>query len=174
MVEDRLPTRKAPPTGLRFAKACLPQHVAIDRLMRDAFTPYVKKLSHGPIAGPYPWLEAAIGHGDVYVGLDRAEVVGVVATSRRGDELVIVQLGVDPSRQGAGIGSWLLDQIEQTARGDQVKTLSLQTAEMMSDLLRLYHRHGFLVTRKAHPTHGRDNHLRVHMMKRLSRRNERG
>jgi hypothetical protein len=75
---------------LSFAKASLSQHVAIDRFMRDAFTPYVKKLSGRPIAGPDPWLEAAIGDGDVYVGLDDAEVVGVVATSRRGDELVIV------------------------------------------------------------------------------------
>ena len=57
--------------------------------------------------------------------------------------------------------------VEQTARGDQVTALSLQTAEMMSDLLRLYRRHGFLLTRKALPTHGRDNHLRVHMLKRL-------
>ena len=152
---------------LRFAKASLSQRAAIDRLMRDAFTPYVEKLGRGSTAGPYPWLEAATGHGDVYVGLDEAEVVGVVATSRRGDELVIVQLGVDPSRQGAGIGSWLLDQIDQTARGEQVTALSLQTAEMMSDLVRLYRRHGFLLTRKALPTHGRDNHLRVHMLKRL-------
>ncbi len=152
---------------LSFTKASLSQHVAIDRLMRDAFTPYVKKLGRGLIAGPDPWLEAAIGRGDIYVGLDETEIVGVVATSRRGDELVINRLAVDPPRQGAGIGSWLLDQIEQTARSDQVKALSLRTAEMMSDLLRLYYRHGFLETRKALPTHGKDNHLRVHMMKQL-------
>lgn len=152
---------------LSFAKASLSQRVAIDRLMRDAFTPYAEKLGRGPIADPYPWLEAAIGHGDIYVGLDKTEIVGVVATSRRGDELVIKRLAVDPLRQGAGIGSWLLGQIEQTARGDQVKALSLQTAEMMPDLLRLYYRHGFLETRKALPGHGKDNHLRVYMMKKL-------
>ena len=101
---------------LSFTKASLSQHVAIDRLMRDAFTPYVKKLGRGLIAGPDPWLEAAIGRGDIYVGLDETEIVGVVATSRQGDELVINRLAVDPPRQGAGIGSWLLDQIEQTAR----------------------------------------------------------
>jgi GNAT superfamily N-acetyltransferase len=152
---------------LSFTKASLSQQEAIERLMRDAFTPYVKKLGRGPIAGPSSWLEAAIGHGDIYVGLDETEIVGVVATSRRGDELVIAGLAVDPPRQGAGIGSWLLDQIEQTARSDQVKALSLQTPEMMPDLLRFYYRHGFLETRKALPTHGKDNHLRVHMMKQL-------
>jgi GNAT superfamily N-acetyltransferase len=152
---------------LKFATACLSQQETIDRLMVGAFTPYVRKLGGGPTAGPYPWLEAAIRRAEVYVGLDETEIVGVVVTSRRGDELVIEQLGVDPTRQGAGIGRWLLKQIEQTARHDQVKALSLQTAEMMSDLLRLYNQHGFLETRKALPTHGDDTHLRVHMKKLL-------
>ncbi len=150
---------------LKFATASPSQHEAINRLMLCAFTPYVQKLGGGPTAGPYPWLEAAISRGDVYVGLDETEIVGIVITSRRGDELVIDQLGVDPTRQGAGIGSWLLKQIEQTARHDQVKALSLQTAEMMSDLLRLYSQHGFLETRRALPAHGDDKHLRVHMKK---------
>ncbi len=152
---------------LKFATASLTQHEAINRLMLRAFTPYVQKLGRERTAGPYPWLEAAISRGDVYVGLDETEIVGIVTTSRRGDELVIDQLGVDPTRQGAGIGSWLLDQIEQTARHDHVKALSLQTAEMMSDLLRLYNQHGFLETRKTLPAHGDDKHLRVHMKKLL-------
>jgi GNAT superfamily N-acetyltransferase len=143
---------------LKFATASPSQHEAINRLMLCAFTPYVQKLGGGPTAGPYPWLEAAISRGDVYVGLDATEIVGIIITSRRGDELVIDQLGVDPTRQGAGIGSWLLKQIEQTAR-------QLQTAEMMSDLLRLYSQHGFLETRRALPAHGDDKHLRVHMKK---------
>ena len=151
--------------ALKFATASLSQHTAIDRLMLSAFTPYVQKLGRGPTAGPYPWLEAAIIRGDVYVGLDETEIVGIIITSRRDDELVIEQLGVDPTRHGAGIGSWLLKQIEKTARRDQMKALSLQTAEMMSDLVRLYNRHGFLETRKALPEHGDDKHLRVHMKK---------
>jgi GNAT superfamily N-acetyltransferase len=152
---------------LKFATASPSQHEAINRLMLSAFTPYVQKLRDGSTAGPYPWLEAAISGGDVYVGLDETEIVGSVITSRRGNELVIDQLGVDPTRQGAGIGSWLLKQIEQTARRDQAKALSLQTAEMMSDLLRLYRQHGFLETRRDFPAHGDDKHLRVHMKKLL-------
>ncbi len=152
---------------LKFATASPSQHEAINRLMLGAFTPYVQKLGGGPTAGPYPGLKAAISRGDVYVGLDEAEIVGIVITSRRGDELVIDQLGVDPRRQGMGIGSWLLKQIEQTARHDQVRVLSLQTTEMMSDLLRLYSQHGFLETRRAPPAHGDDKHLRVHMKKLL-------
>jgi GNAT superfamily N-acetyltransferase len=153
--------------ALRFAMASRSQHEAINRLMLCVFTPYVQKLGRELTAGPYPWLEAAISRGDVYVGLDETEIVGIVTTSRRGDELVIDQLGVDPTRQGAGIGSWLLKQIEQIARHDQMKALTLHTAEMRSDLLRLYNRHGFLETRKALPAHGDDKHLRVYMKKLL-------
>jgi len=153
--------------ALEFATASPSQHEAINRLMLSAFASYVHKLGDGRTAGPYPWLEVAISRGDVYVGLDGTKIVGVVITSRRGDELVIDQLGVDPARQGAGIGSWLLTQIEQIARYDQMKALSLQTAEMMSDLLRLYSQHGFLETRRALPAHGDDKHLRVHMKKLL-------
>jgi hypothetical protein len=59
-----------------------------------------------------------------------------------------------------------MDQIvTRTFRRDQMKALSLQTAEMMSDLVRLYNRHGFLETRKALPEHGDDKHLRVQMKK---------
>jgi len=152
---------------LTFSSASPSQHDAIYQLMLDAFTPYVIKLDGGPTAGPYPWLEAAIGRGDVYVGLDGTEVVGIISTVRREDELVIDQLGVNPSRQGEGIGSWLIEQIEHTARSEQVTVLSLQTAEMMTDLLRLYTRHGFIETHKALPEHGDDEYLRVHMKKRL-------
>ncbi len=152
---------------LQFTKALRSQHEEIYRLMQDAFTPYVKKLRGGPIAGPYPWLEAAIESGDVYVALDGSHIVGLVTTTRQSDELIIDQLGIDPARQGEGIGSWLLENIEQTARSEQVKVISLQTAEMMTDLLRLYARHGFRENRKALPAHGDDEHLRVHMEKRL-------
>lgn len=152
---------------LKFATASLSQLEAINRLLLCAFTPYVQKLGRGQTTEPFQRLEAAISRGDVYVGLDETEIVGIVTTSRRGDELVIEQLAVDPTRQGAGIGSWLLKQIEQIARHDQVKALSLHTAEMMSDLLRLYNRHGFLETRKALPAHGGDKHLRIYMKKLL-------
>lgn len=150
---------------LIFAEATISQHAEIDRLMLNAFTPYVQKLDGGPVSGPYPWLEAAIISGVVFVALEQTQVVGVVTTSCRGDEFFIDQLGVDPEYQGRGIGSWLLNQIEQIARQNKMKKLTLQTAEIMLDILRLYDRHGFKKTHKAPPDHGEDNYLRVHMTK---------
>ncbi len=150
---------------LVFAQALPSQRGAINRLMLAAFTPYVMKLGRGPESGPYPWLDAAIESGNAHVALHGSEIVGLVTTTRRGDELVIDQLGVAPARQGDGIGGWLLGQIEQTARRDGAKALSLQTAEIMPDLLRLYARHGFEETRRELPDHGDDDYLRVHMTK---------
>ncbi len=152
---------------LEFAKASLARREAIYRLMRRAFAPYVRKLGRELGAGPYPPLEAALRRGDVYVALDDTGIVGVVAISRRGGEMDIEQLGVDPARQGAGVGGWLLEQIEQTARQTQVTALTLLTPEIMPGLVRLYSRHGFTITRKALPAHGGDEHLRVHMKKLL-------
>jgi len=151
----------------KFKKASQSQHREIYQLMQEAFTPYVRKLRDGASSGPYPWLEAAIQNGGVYVALEDSHIVGAVTTTREGDDLYIGQLGVDPVRQGEGIGSWLMENIEQTARSEQVKVISLHTAEMMADLLRFYVRHGFYEIRKALPEHGEDEHLRSHMEKRL-------
>lgn len=150
-----------------FVTATPEQRDAIDSLMVRAFTPYVRKLGKRSTSGPYPWLEAAIARSDVYVGMEDAAIIGVVATTRDGPVLTIDMLGVDPARQGAGIGSWLFEEIERVARGREIETLVLKTAEIMSDLLRLYARHGFLETHRTPPAKGRDAYLRVHMQKRL-------
>ncbi len=152
---------------LNFSIATQSHHDDIYNLMLVAFEPYVRKLGNGPSAGPYPWLEAAINNGDVYVGCDGDCVVGAISTVRCTGELIIDQLAVDPGRQGEGIGSQLIKSLEQIAIGEKMNALSLQTAEIMTDLLRLYDRHGFVETHRALPHHGDDEYLRVHMTKKL-------
>jgi hypothetical protein len=46
--------------------------------------------------------------------------------------------------------------------------MSLNTAEMMEDRVRLYSRHGFRIVRRGLPEHGRDAHVRVYMVKELA------
>jgi len=152
---------------LTFATASLSRQGAIESLLLEAFKPYVAKLGRDRSVGPLPWLEAAIKRRDVFVALDAAAVVGVIAISRPGDEMVIDHLAVAPSRQGTGIGSWLLGEIEQVARQERVTALTLQTSDMEPDLLRFYNRHGFCETHRALPEHGMDRHLRVHLSKRF-------
>ena len=150
-----------------YAQAVSFQCDDIHDLLTRAFTPYVQKLGSAKISGPYPWLASAIDNGDVHVCLKGNEVLGVVKTRTQKNVWIIDMLGVDRAYQGAGIGSWLLKQLEQTARRKQITKLSLHTAEIMPDLVRFYLRHGFLETKRVLPEHGDDQHLRVHMHKLL-------
>lgn len=118
-------------------------------------------------ADHYAFLAAAIARGDVYVALYGGEIVGVAATERRDGGLYIDRLGAVPTRQGRGVGSFLLDRLEEIARSSGLDALSLETAEMAEGNIRLYRRFGFEIVRRGPPSHGKDAHTRVFMVKPL-------
>ena len=76
-------------------------------------------------------------------------------------------LAVDPSKQGTGLGRWLLQRLDEVARSRGDRTLSLVTAEMMDHLIKLYGSHGFEIVHRGPPDHGKDAHIRVRMVKTL-------
>jgi len=151
--------------ALTFRKAMSSERDGVERLLRAAFTPYVRALGRELSAAGYARLPAELERGDIYVALEADRVVGVVRTEPSDDGLFIDQIGVDPTRQGAGVGSWLLGRIEEVARLSGARGMSLYTAEMMEHLLRLYRRHGFEIIHRGPPDHGLDAHTRVHMVK---------
>jgi GNAT superfamily N-acetyltransferase len=150
-----------------FRQAFASEHEAADRVLRTAFTPYLRRLGREIPADYYKWLPASIERGDVYVAADADGLAGVAATERRDTSLYIDRLAVDPSRQASGLGSWLLAHLAEVARARGDRTMSLETAEMMDHLIRLYCRHGFEIVRRGPPSHGLDAHIRVHMVKPL-------
>ena len=152
---------------LTFRKAVASEGADVDRVLRSAFTPYVRKLGREVTADYYAWVGVAIERDDVFVAADADKVVGVAVTERRESGLYIDRLGVDPARQGTGLGSWLLTRLEEVARSAGLPGMTLETAEMMEHLVRLYRRHGFEIVRRGPPTHGKDSHMRVYMAKRL-------
>ena len=77
--------------------------------------------------------------------------MGVAATERRDSGIYIDRLGVAPTRQSSGLGSFLLEQVEEIARASGLKELSLETAEMAEGNVRLYRRHGFEIVRRGRP-----------------------
>lgn len=136
-------------------------------LIRAAFTPYVRALGREFEPGiPGPIVEA-IEKGHIYMALDGAVIVGAIVTHPRDADLELVQIAVSPARQKQGIASWMIGQIERLARTRGFATLSLNTAEMMEDRVRLYSRHGFRIVRRGPPDHGKDAHMRVYMEKPL-------
>lgn len=151
--------------ALTFRKAAPAERDDVERILWSSFTPYVRNLGREITAEHYLFLAASIERGDVYLAVDGGDVVGVAATERRDGGIYIDRLGVDPTRQGSGLGSFLLARIEEIARSSGLKGLSLETAEMAESNIRLYRRHGFEIVRRGLPSHGKDAHMRVYMAK---------
>ena len=156
---------------LTFRTAKLSEAQEVGRVIRAAFTPYVRALGREfPADGSAQFAEererfaAELERGDVYVALDGERIVGAVRTKPQKD-LYIDQIAVDPARQGTGVGSWLLQRIDEVARARGLGGLSLETAEMAVANIRLYQRHGFEIVSRGPPDHGLDPHTRVYMVK---------
>ena len=144
----------------------------VGSVIRAAFTPYVRALGREfPAVGSAGFAEAwerfvaELERGNVYVALDGERIVGAVRTKPQEKDLYIQQIAVDPARQGTGVGSWLLQRIDEVARARGLGGLSLETAEMAVANIRLYQRHGFEIVSRGPPEHGLDAHTRVHMVK---------
>jgi ribosomal protein S18 acetylase RimI-like enzyme len=153
---------------LTFTPATPDQLGAVDALMRQAFTPYARGLGREIAPDSYGWFGDAIGKGDIFLARDDGQLVGAIATKRGEGDMILELIGVSPTRQKQGIASWMIGQIEPIARARGLSTLSLNTAEMMEDRVRLYSRHGFRIVRRGPPEHGRDTHVRVYMVKELA------
>ena len=153
---------------LVLSEALASQHDEIQDLVDVAFAPYVRALGHDGEAGDvYARISAALEDGGIFVCLDGGKLAAAIVTSRRGKDISIDYFAVEPARQGTGIGSLLLAELEAVARAAGASGLVLHTAEIREDLLRFYRRHGFLETRRAPPAHGKDAYLRIHMRKQL-------
>jgi ribosomal protein S18 acetylase RimI-like enzyme len=157
---------------LTFRTAMLSDGEEVGRIIRAAFTPYVRALGRElPADGSDQSAEvrervaAELERGDVYVALDGERIVGAVRTRPQENALYFSQIAVDPSRQGTGVGSWLLVRIDEVARSHGLAGLSLETAEMAEANIRLYRRHGFEIVGRGLPDHGLDPHIRVRMVK---------
>ncbi len=157
---------------LTFRTAILSEGDEVARVIRAAFTPYLRALGREfPAEGTAEYAEgweeflAELGRGDVYVALAGERIVGAVRTKTQEKDLYINQIAVDPARQGTGVGSWLLQRIDEMARARGLGSLSLETAEMAVANIRLYQRHGFKIVSRGPPDHGLDPHTRVTMVK---------
>lgn len=152
---------------LTFSVAAPSRLAEVDRLIRAAFTPYVRALGREIAPDAYAWFAEAIVKGDIYMAVDGEEMVGAICTKPKESDLELALIGVSPSRQKGGIASFMIGNMETLARARGMKTLSLNTAEIMKDRVRLYSRHGFAIVRCGPPEHGKDTLTRVYMEKSL-------
>ena len=136
-----------------------------EALLRAAFAPYVRRLGREQTPDAYAWIASALRDGRMHGAYQDANLVGVAVTCQTEDGWVLDQIAVEPALQGTGTGSALLRHIEAHARARGTHSLSLDTATIMTELRRLYERHGFRETRRGLPSHGKDEHERVYMTK---------
>ena len=136
-----------------------------EQVLRAAFGGYVERLGRAQTSDAYEWLPDAVVDRRVVCAHIAGSLVGVAIFKDRGATRDIEQIAVSPAQQGQGVGSALISWIEANGRNGHIEELTLETAEMMSGLVRLYERHGFRTVRRGPARHDLDRHPRLYMMK---------
>jgi GNAT superfamily N-acetyltransferase len=141
---------------------------SLEHLLAAAFAGYARALGKER-PGPYEWLDEAITEKRVSLVKDEGVLGAVLITAAENAEkaTVIDMIAVHPDRTGQGLGSWLLDKVEDRACSRGHTRVRLHTAAMMTDLVAYYSRRGYRIVRTGLPSHRCDTHLRVFFEKEL-------
>ena len=75
--------------------------------------------------------------------VDQGRLIGLVETVAEGDELMIVNVAVEPERQGQGHGFTLMRHAEEIARLSGLAGTRLYTNKLMTSNIALYERLGY-------------------------------
>jgi GNAT superfamily N-acetyltransferase len=133
---------------------------AITEIVRGSYEPYLDRglRRPRPLDDDY---SARVREGHTYVAVDAAgRIMGTLgvlpmpggpasgpATSRPApDHLLIVNVAVDPSRRGEGIGRLLLEHAEALAAAQGLTELRLYTQAAMTENVAMYPRLGWTET----------------------------
>ena len=88
------------------------------------------------------------------VAVDGGRVVGAVRARADGELLLIGRLAIAPDRQGEGLGSRLLEAVEQRGRANGCREAELFTGSLSAANLRLYERCGYRETDRVQEDEG--------------------
>ncbi len=138
-------------------------HDDVEALFFAAFDGYIRALGKIPAPGQYVWLAPAIDASRVWwLGEDRA---GCAVLSSSGTTLTIDQIGIAAGQQGKGLGTQALAVIEAHARERGMSEIQLHTAQVATRQIAFYSRCGFRVHAVGPHPKGRDDRLRVFLVK---------
>ena len=118
---------------------------AIERIVRAAYSKYVARIGTppGPMRDDYA---ARVAEGTVWVAIRDGAPVGLVVLIPQPDHLLLDNVAVDPTFQGAGLGRALLAFAEEWARRGGWRELRLYTHDRMTENIALYRRNGWIET----------------------------
>ena len=135
---------------------------AIQRVVREAYTPYIARISRepGPMLDDYV---ALIDAGRVHVGMRDGDVQGVLVIVPQDGSMLLDNVAVAPEARGSGLGRLLIDFAERAALDAGCSTIKLYTNEAMTENIVLYERLGYAETHRIEEKGFR----RVYMVKPL-------
>lgn len=133
---------------------------AIHALVRRAYVKYVVHIGAEPLPMRVDYTRAIAEH-EIWAIDGRDGCVALIELKPEPDHLLIVNVAVDPSHQGHGLGRRLLDFAEAEAQRRGFGELRLYTNVMMSENRVLYAARGYRETRQEQKG---DLHI-VHMTK---------
>jgi GNAT superfamily N-acetyltransferase len=113
---------------------------AIRRLIRGAYARYADRMDRLPAPVLHDY-SAEADAGQIWIVGE--PVVGVIVLIREQNGLLIDNVAVDPSAQGAGLGRGLMEFAEERARLHGLRRLRLYTNEVMTENLGIYSRLGY-------------------------------
>jgi ribosomal protein S18 acetylase RimI-like enzyme len=120
---------------------------SLHEVTRSAYQPYVGAIGvrPAPLDADYSAAVSDPRH-EVWVAQDARSVVGLLVLVRHDDHLLVENVAVAPSAQGAGIGTVLLDLAEQRALEHGLDVVRLFTHQLMTRNIALYTGRGYRET----------------------------
>jgi len=132
---------------LRFRGASLADAEALARLINGAFRveqPFIEGDRTNPDG-----VRAYMEKGKFLLAEDTSALAGCVYVELRGDRGYLGLLGVDPQRQGTGLGRRLMDAAEKFFRGAGCVAVDLRVVSARTPLPSFYRHLGYLETGTA-------------------------
>jgi GNAT superfamily N-acetyltransferase len=119
---------------------------SLARLIHDSFLEYRSSYTGEAFAATTPTsdqLLRRLHEGPIWVATKGDALLGTVSAVARADDLYIRGMAVLPQARGLGLGVLLLKTIEDFARAQGHKRLTLSTTPFLSQAIKLYERYGF-------------------------------
>ena len=133
---------------LQVRQAAGPDVPVLAAIATEAYRVYVPRIGRepAPMTADYA---AAVRSGLTWVAVRDGEVVGLLVLVAHPDHLLLENVAVLPSAQGAGVGARLLALAEDEARARGLREIRLYTNEAMTENLAYYPRRGYAETHRA-------------------------
>ena len=118
----------------------------IATVLREAFDEYEALYTAEAFAITTPTvhqIESRWAEGPVWVALQNDTIVGTVSAVPRDGRLYIRSMAIVPCARGSGVGTLLLQHVEQFARSQGFKRMFLSTTPFLTRAIKLYDQCGF-------------------------------